>query len=134
MKCRVFLRVGGYPSRMTELRRRSIVWGRGSRSLEDDQKGVLLQRRKGGLWGVRRGFMELRELDEETARREVEEETGIVLGQLSLLTVRSEKDTLRKLLNLTSLTVACWATEFDGISKLEGVECTEVGFFGSREC
>lgn len=58
----------------------------------DDQERVLLQRRNEGLWGMPGGFMELGESAEETARREVKEETGINVGQLSLITVYSGKD------------------------------------------
>jgi len=52
---------------------------------------ILLQQRKYpyGRWGVPGGLMELGEAAEETARREVFEETSIELGSLKLLGVYS---------------------------------------------
>jgi 8-oxo-dGTP pyrophosphatase MutT (NUDIX family) len=51
---------------------------------------LLLQRRTDdGLWGIPGGSMELGESAEETARREVYEETGLVVGELRLFGVFS---------------------------------------------
>ncbi len=51
---------------------------------------LLLQRRaRDGTWGLIGGFMELGETVEETARREVFEETGLTVGKLELLGVFS---------------------------------------------
>lgn len=51
---------------------------------------LLLQRRADGSgWGPIGGFMELGESVEETARREVFEETGLTVGQLELFGVFS---------------------------------------------
>ncbi len=51
---------------------------------------LLMQRRADGSgWGLVGGFMELGESVEETARREVFEETGLTVGRLELFGVFS---------------------------------------------
>jgi len=56
----------------------------------DKQNRLLLhQRSDNGYWGIPGGFMELGESAEETARREIYEETGIILGEIELFNVYS---------------------------------------------
>ncbi len=55
----------------------------------DDAGRVLLQHRDDGHWGIPGGAMELGETLEETARREVREETALGLGVLTLVDVYS---------------------------------------------
>lgn len=56
---------------------------------------LLMQRRaRDGTWGLIGGFMELGEAVEETARREVLEETGLTVGRLELLGVFSSAERL----------------------------------------
>ena len=56
----------------------------------DDAQRVLLQcRTDGGQWGIPGGAMNLGESLEETARREVHEETGLRLGTLAFVQVYS---------------------------------------------
>ena len=65
-----------------------IMVGSGVLVLRQDQ--VLLQRRKdNGLWGIPGGSLEPGESLEESARREVLEETGLLVGQLVLFGVYS---------------------------------------------
>lgn len=54
---------------------------------------ILLQHRSDtNNWGIPGGFMELGETTEETARREVLEETGLTAGDLKLLNIFSGKE------------------------------------------
>lgn len=56
----------------------------------DNENRVLLQKRSdNGEWGMAGGFMELGESIQDTARREVFEETGLKLGRLELFAIYS---------------------------------------------
>ena len=59
--------------------------------IEDEKGRILLQERRfpKGKWSLPGGLMELGESTEETARREVTEETGLCLGQLRLFGIYS---------------------------------------------
>lgn len=60
----------------------------------NEKNEILLQERKFpyGKWGLPGGLMELEESTEDTARREVLEETGLKLQELELIHVLSGKD------------------------------------------
>ncbi len=59
----------------------------------DAQGRILLQRRRDtGDWAIPGGMMEPGETLEQTARREVKEETGLELGELCLLNVYSGRE------------------------------------------
>lgn len=53
---------------------------------------ILLQKRYDGGWGLPGGLMELGESLEDTAKREVQEETGLAITDLQLLGVFSGPD------------------------------------------
>lgn len=56
----------------------------------DNENRILLQKRSdNGEWGIAGGFMELGETIQDTARREVFEETGLKLGRLELFALYS---------------------------------------------
>ncbi len=59
--------------------------------IRNDEGKILMQQRKYpyGRWGVPCGLMELGEAAEDTARREIFEETGLELGKLTLFGVYS---------------------------------------------
>lgn len=103
-----------------------------------NEKGeILLQKRRGGLWGVPGGFMELGESTEEAGRREVLEETGLEIGKLELVGVFSGKQHHVKLPNgdeFYPVTVAYVSKEIKGgVLQADGQETTEAKFFKVNE-
>lgn len=99
----------------------------------DDNKNVLLQQRRfpSGKWGLPGGLMELAESTEETARREVKEETNLQLGDLHLLNVYSGKDQYIKAENGDEFYVvatAYFTKEYDGEMKAEQSESIKLEF------
>ena len=63
----------------------------------DDGQIVLVQRRDNGQWGLPAGALEEGETIDEAIRREVREETGLVLGEIHLigLSTAPEQETVR---------------------------------------
>lgn len=87
--------------------------------IRNADKQILMQKRvyPRGRWGLPGGLMELGESAEDTARREVMEETGLSLGKLTLLGVYSGEGHLCRAENGDEFyTVICAYTcaEFDG--------------------
>ena len=64
--------------------------------IKNSQGQILMQQRKYpyGKWGLPGGLMELGESTQETTKREIYEETGLKLGELSLFGVYSGKNYL----------------------------------------
>ena len=60
--------------------------------LDDQNRLLMMKRSDSGNWGVPGGAMELGETTEETARRELLEETGIKANELKLFGVFSGKE------------------------------------------
>jgi len=60
--------------------------------LDTQNRLLMMKRSDGGNWGVPGGAMELGETTEETARRELLEETGLEVDELSLFGVFSGKE------------------------------------------
>lgn len=76
--------------------------------------------------------MELRESTEETARREVEEETGLLLGELHLLNVYSGADQFIKAANgdeFYVVTTAYFTREFHGEMRRDLSESIQLSFY-----
>lgn len=100
----------------------------------NENKEVLLQQRRfpSGSWGLPGGLMELAESTEETARREVEEETSLRLGKLHLLNVYSGADQYIKAENgdeFYVVTTAYVTHEFHGEMKADQSESVQLRFF-----
>ncbi|WP_406944287.1 NUDIX hydrolase [Halobacillus sp. SY10] len=104
--------------------------------IENEQQEILLQHRKDGGWGLPGGLMELGESLEETARREVKEETGLQLGELRLLDIFSGEDYFFKVSNgdeLYSVTAVYRAVDYEGRVEVDGDESREVTFFSMNQ-
>ncbi len=98
---------------------------------------ILLQRRiDNDLWAAPGGAVELGESVEETAIREVYEETGLRVKNLKLLGIYSGKDTYYKYPNgdeVYWITVAFISNEFDGDIRPDYYESKDCRFFSMEE-
>ncbi|MCA1062950.1 NUDIX hydrolase [Rossellomorea sp. AcN35-11] len=95
---------------------------------------VLLQQRRfpSGSWGLPGGLMELGESTEETAKREVKEETNLELGSLHLFNVYSGKDQYIQSENgdeFYVVTTVYSTNEFKGEMKAERTESIQLRFY-----
>lgn len=93
-----------------------------------DNKKMLLQKRREtsyGMYGLPGGLMELGESTEDTARREVFEETGLTVGSLNLIDVISGPGNFIKAQNgdeFYCVTVAYFTHEVTGELKIDPEE------------
>ena len=123
-----------YVSSMRELvgRKRLILVGSGVFVYKDGM--VLLQRRRdNGCWADHGGCVEIGEDVEETARRELFEETGLIAQELRLLGVFSGEDTLYTYPNGDEafLVIVYWLCErFTGDLRPDSEEVAELRWFG----
>jgi 8-oxo-dGTP pyrophosphatase MutT (NUDIX family) len=102
----------------------------------NEENEILLQHRSDGGWGLPGGIMELGESMEETARREVQEETGLVVGDLELMGIFSGKDYFLKVANgdeLYSVTAVYASRDINGEIVIDGIESLDVQYFPLRE-
>lgn len=100
--------------------------------LLDQQERVLLQCRSDGGWGLPGGLMELGEALEDTARREVEEETGLCVGDLALKGLFSGPEYFLRLSNgdeLYSVTAVYVSKQYSGELVVDGEESVALQFF-----
>ncbi|MBN8191788.1 NUDIX hydrolase [Bacillus sp. NTK074B] len=98
----------------------------------NEQHEVLLQHRTDGGWGLPGGLMELGESLEETARREVKEETGLEVGELTLVNIFSGQDYYFKVSNgdeLYSVTAVYVTEDVSGKIEVDETESVAVQFF-----
>ena len=83
-------------------------------------------------WVLPGGYMELGETVEETARREVREETGLEIGELKLFKIYSGKEFFYKCPNgdlVYSVTPVYATNAAQGSLQADGVEGSEVKYF-----
>ncbi|WP_409298531.1 NUDIX hydrolase [Peribacillus sp. SCS-26] len=97
------------------------------------EKGLLLQLRTDNFcWGLAGGSMEPGESFEETATRELYEETGLIAKELRLLSLFSGKDFYYKYPNgdeVFNVIAAYICTEFDGELEAGREEVSQLQFF-----
>lgn len=98
---------------------------------------ILLQRRSDdGLWGIPGGAMDLGESLEQTARRELREETGLVAGELELLDVYSGPEFFLRFPNGDQAYIVgatFLARSVTGVPEPDGIEGTELRYFAAEE-
>ncbi|RLL43692.1 NUDIX domain-containing protein [Oceanobacillus piezotolerans] len=100
-----------------------------------DEKGrILLQQRTHpkGAWGIPGGLMELGESTEEVAKREVYEETGLIMDHLQLLNVYSGPQYFSVAANgdeYYSVSICYYTNEFSGEIRMDSSESMELQFF-----
>ena len=96
---------------------------------ENDE--VLLQKRRNGYWGLPGGLMDLGESFEEVAKREVFEETGLVVENLKLLNVYAGSEYYLKVPNgdeLYSATAVYYTKDISGDMKIDYSESEEMWY------
>ncbi|HSJ39082.1 MAG TPA: NUDIX hydrolase [Planococcus sp. (in: firmicutes)] len=98
----------------------------------NEQDQVLLQHRTDGNWGLPGGLMELAESLEGTAEREVEEETGLKVANLELVSVFSGPEYYMKVSNgdeFYSVTAVYATTDYRGDMKANPDESQDLRFY-----
>lgn len=105
--------------------------------IRDSDGRILLQRRTdNGLWGIPGGAMEPGETAEETARREVREETGLEVGGLELFGIFSGPQFFYRYPNgdqVYNLMIIYLSQDFTGELLAGSDESSELSFFAPHE-
>ena len=101
-----------------------------------DGKLLLQKRKDNGCWADHGGCMELGETVEETAKRELYEETGLTAHSLELLGIFSGKDLFYTYPNgdmVSNVNIAYLCEDFTGELLTETNETTDLRWFGINE-
>lgn len=105
--------------------------------VEDEQGRILLQRRSdNGCWGYSGGSVELDEVVEDAARRELLEETGLTAESLELYGVFSGKESHYVYPNgdeVSNVDIVYVCRDYSGTLKCQEGEVEELRFFALDE-
>lgn len=104
--------------------------------IEDEQGRILLQQRTDyGFWGIPGGILELGETFEETVKREVLEETGLLITKLDLFGIYSGEKGFAKYANgdqVYSVQIIFYTTDYTGFLESNN-ESKELCFLHKNE-
>jgi len=105
--------------------------------VEDNQGRVLLQKRSDNrCWGYAGGSVDLDEVVEEAAKRELQEETGLIANKLELFGVYSGPDTHYVYPNgdeVSNVDIVFICKDYSGTLKCQDGEVEELQFFCAEE-
>lgn len=96
------------------------------------QNEILLQKRHNGKWGLPGGLMDMGESFDEVAKREVFEETGLVVENLNLLNVYAGSKYFLKVSNgdeLYSATAVYYTKDVSGHMKIDYSESMDMKYY-----
>lgn len=99
---------------------------------DENHRLLLLRRTDDGTWDLPGGFMELGETAEETARRELREETSLEIGEMTLFQVFAGQDFFYTCPNgdqVFPVIPVYVSSDVHGALKPDGEEASEVSFF-----
>lgn len=103
--------------------------------IQNNNDEFLLQKRNSNSWGLPGGLMEIGESLEQTAIREVKEETNLDIDKLKLVNTFSGKDyffTLENKDQIYVVTSLYKAEQYSGIMIPDGTETKDLKFFSYK--
>lgn len=98
----------------------------------DKENRILMQRQFDNYWSIPGGIMDMGERIEDTAKRELEEESGIIINNLKLIGVLSGPEHFRIYPNgdqAYSVTIIYTTQNYEGRPRPDGIEYKQSGFF-----